>query len=182
MEDIFKSIQEDLNAQRDWIEKSFTSENDIEKSMIHKYFKREGTPGNYKYYYTEADYKAGKSHSEESNTKSSTKTYYKTKDGFQDKQGNEMLPVNFEKITSIDIKATSKKVKNVIMTPIIVTINKGKEDEINYVVPSSDEEDDYVYTAFDQLKELGDIPSFSVSPVAFCKKYNIKLDSEFINQ
>lgn len=33
----------------------------LEKSMGHKYFKREGVPGHYKYYYTEADYKAGKS-------------------------------------------------------------------------------------------------------------------------
>lgn len=40
--------------------------NEIEKSMNHKYFKREGSPGNYKYYYTEADYKAGKGHGEES--------------------------------------------------------------------------------------------------------------------
>ena len=28
--------------------------------MGHKYFKREGTPGNYKYYYTEAEYRAAK--------------------------------------------------------------------------------------------------------------------------
>jgi len=34
---------------------------DIEKAIGHKYFKREGTKGSYKYYYTEADYKAGKS-------------------------------------------------------------------------------------------------------------------------
>lgn len=38
---------------------------DLEKSLTHKYFKREGAPGNYKYYYTEADYKAGKHSSEE---------------------------------------------------------------------------------------------------------------------
>lgn len=38
---------------------------DIEKALTHKYFKREGTPGHYKYYYTEADYKAGKSSSVE---------------------------------------------------------------------------------------------------------------------
>jgi len=29
----------------------------------HKYYKREGTPGKYKYYYSEKDYKAGRSHS-----------------------------------------------------------------------------------------------------------------------
>lgn len=33
----------------------------IEKSLNHKYYKREGTPGHYKYYYTEAEYKAAKS-------------------------------------------------------------------------------------------------------------------------
>lgn len=32
----------------------------LEKAMGHKYFKREGTPGNYKYYYTEAEYKQAK--------------------------------------------------------------------------------------------------------------------------
>ena len=29
----------------------------LEKGINHKYFKREGTPGNYKYYYTEAEYR-----------------------------------------------------------------------------------------------------------------------------
>jgi len=37
----------------------------LEKSMGHKYFKREGVPGHYKYYYTEADYKAGRSSTSE---------------------------------------------------------------------------------------------------------------------
>ena len=40
----------------------------IEKSIGHKYFKREGNPGSYKYYYTEADYKAGKSSGEKTET------------------------------------------------------------------------------------------------------------------
>ena len=35
-------------------------DNLIEKAGNHKYFKREGTPGNYKYYYTEAEYKQAK--------------------------------------------------------------------------------------------------------------------------
>lgn len=39
---------------------------ELEKAIGHKYFKREGTPGNYKYYYTEADWKAGKSSTQES--------------------------------------------------------------------------------------------------------------------
>lgn len=34
---------------------------DIQKSITHKYFKREGTPGNYRYYYTEDQYKQAKS-------------------------------------------------------------------------------------------------------------------------
>lgn len=32
----------------------------LEKAMGHKYYKREGVPGNYKYYYTEAEYKEAK--------------------------------------------------------------------------------------------------------------------------
>lgn len=35
-------------------------DNLIEKAKITKYFKREGSPGNYKYYYTEAEYKEAK--------------------------------------------------------------------------------------------------------------------------
>lgn len=37
---------------------------ELEKAMGHKYFKREGTPGNYKYYYTEAEYKQAKGEDE----------------------------------------------------------------------------------------------------------------------
>lgn len=44
----------------DNISDDFTAEQ-LSKGMAHKYFKREGAPGSYKYYYTEADYKAGKS-------------------------------------------------------------------------------------------------------------------------
>lgn len=33
---------------------------DIEKAAGHKYYKREGTPGNYKYYYTEEQYRKAK--------------------------------------------------------------------------------------------------------------------------
>lgn len=44
----------------------------IEKGMGgHKYFKREGTPGSYKYYYTEAEYKEAKDGKEESDSKDS---------------------------------------------------------------------------------------------------------------
>jgi hypothetical protein len=39
---------------------------DLMKGMGHKYFKREGTAGNYKYYYTEAEYKKAKGGKEES--------------------------------------------------------------------------------------------------------------------
>lgn len=38
----------------------FFRERDLEKAASHRYFKREGTPGNYKYYYTEAEYKQAK--------------------------------------------------------------------------------------------------------------------------
>ena len=41
----------------------------LEKSIAHKYFKRVGIPGDYKYFYTEADYKAGKSASSPSEAK-----------------------------------------------------------------------------------------------------------------
>lgn len=41
------------------IEPDFTADI-LEKGINHKYFKREGTPGNYKYYYTEEQYKKEK--------------------------------------------------------------------------------------------------------------------------
>lgn len=41
------------------LEKSMEPE-ELEKAIGHKYFKREGTPGNYKYYYTEEQYKKEK--------------------------------------------------------------------------------------------------------------------------
>lgn len=43
------------------VEQAFEQlDNVIQKSATHKYFKREGVPGNYKYYYTEAEYRAAK--------------------------------------------------------------------------------------------------------------------------
>lgn len=44
-------------------------DNIIQKAAPHKYFKREGTPGNYKYYYTEAEYRKAKGTSKESDSK-----------------------------------------------------------------------------------------------------------------
>jgi hypothetical protein len=42
-------------------EKAFTQLDElIQKARVTKYFKREGSPGNYKYYYTEADYNKAK--------------------------------------------------------------------------------------------------------------------------
>lgn len=38
----------------------YGSVDNIKKAQQHKYFKREGTPGHYKYYYTEAEYKEAK--------------------------------------------------------------------------------------------------------------------------
>ena len=54
----WNGYQDDLINRRQVIEKAWG--NDIEKAQSHKYFKREGTPGNYKYYYTEAEYKQAK--------------------------------------------------------------------------------------------------------------------------
>lgn len=48
-QNILNNISEDHTAEQ------------LSKGMSHKYFRREGAPGNYKYYYTEADWKAGKS-------------------------------------------------------------------------------------------------------------------------
>ena len=41
----------------------------LEKAMGHKYYKREGVPGNYKYYYTEAEYKQAKGEPKDSKSK-----------------------------------------------------------------------------------------------------------------
>lgn len=47
-------------SSEDEIEQNFTSLDEILKARAHKYFKREGAPGSYKYYYTEAEYKEAK--------------------------------------------------------------------------------------------------------------------------
>lgn len=70
VEPISKSIFDEFEgADVTAIEKSLTTigsllgdeeVNDIEKAIGHKYFKREGTKGGYKYYYTEAEYKESK--------------------------------------------------------------------------------------------------------------------------
>lgn len=50
-------------------EKAFNElDNLIEKAGVTKYFKRTGAPGNYKYFYTEADYKASKKEEKDSKT------------------------------------------------------------------------------------------------------------------
>jgi len=55
---VFDEIQENIEKSLNSISTKVSEEilNDIEKSVNHKYFKREGTPGNYKYYYTEEEY------------------------------------------------------------------------------------------------------------------------------
>ncbi|MFA5704658.1 MAG: hypothetical protein WC982_14235, partial [Advenella sp.] len=53
----------------------------LEKAMGHKYFKREGSPGNYKYYYTEEQYKKAKGTSKESEKNN--------KEELEEKKGNE---------------------------------------------------------------------------------------------
>lgn len=50
----------------------FYRHNDLEKGG-HKYFKREGTPGNYKYYYTEAQYNKEKGEKDSSESGSGEK-------------------------------------------------------------------------------------------------------------
>jgi hypothetical protein len=61
-QDIKSEIEKSLNIDkvRDAFEKGMIDEDTLEKATGHKYFKREGTPGNYKYYYTEAQYKKEK--------------------------------------------------------------------------------------------------------------------------
>jgi hypothetical protein len=58
-----ETIYKSLNVVGDMLGEG--SVDDIEKAIGHKYFKREGAPGHYKYYYTEADYKSKKSMSPE---------------------------------------------------------------------------------------------------------------------
>lgn len=57
----------------------FFRERDLEKAASHKYFKREGTPGNYKYYYTEAEYKQAKGDGESKEGDSKVKVYHSDK-------------------------------------------------------------------------------------------------------
>jgi len=56
---VFDEIQENIEKSLNSVSTKVSEElfDEIEKSISHKYFKREGTPGNYKYYYTEEEYK-----------------------------------------------------------------------------------------------------------------------------
>lgn len=57
IQNILGIVEQDYTFEQ--LSKSMEPE-ELEKAMGHKYFKREGTPGNYKYYYTEAEYRAAK--------------------------------------------------------------------------------------------------------------------------
>lgn len=69
--DIMKGIGPDITA--DILEKGMGG---------HKYFKREGTPGNYQYYYTEAEY---------NKTKGKSKSVSKKEDSFEEIKEDEDL-------------------------------------------------------------------------------------------
>lgn len=64
---VFDEIQENIEKSLNSISEKVSEEllNDIEKSISHKYFKREGTPGHYRYFYTEEEYKNKVGHSVE---------------------------------------------------------------------------------------------------------------------
>lgn len=56
--DLNSQIQKAQELRKVSIQNSFTNKEEILEKA--KYFKREGTPGNYKYYYTEEEYKKAK--------------------------------------------------------------------------------------------------------------------------
>ncbi len=86
---------------------------DFEKAVSHKYFKREGTPGNYKYYYTEAEYKEAKGGKSEEKKEGEikideNKEYNFTIDGYIDSyQHSEPIKIK-GKIAEVRQKAKEK--------------------------------------------------------------------------
>ncbi len=81
--------------------------NNIEKSLSHKYFKREGTPGNYKYYYTEQEYKEAKDEDLKKLEVNSNDPYtYKDTNVLVNKKNIK----DFEKLKQEERDETSKKI------------------------------------------------------------------------
>lgn len=58
--DLRKKIQKHKQLRQSNILGGFKEGQEVLEKANHKYFKREGTPGNYKYYYTEEEYKKAK--------------------------------------------------------------------------------------------------------------------------
>lgn len=88
----------------------------LEKSMGHKYFKREGTPGNYKYYYTEAEYKQAKGKkSEENKENKSPETIEKDGKKYKLQSNGKYLEVSDQHLTKADYERLYKEYKSVIV-------------------------------------------------------------------
>lgn len=78
-------------------------DSDIEKAASHKYFKREGTTGNYKYYYTEAEYKQAKGGGESKESDSKGKVYHSDKYDAKNSRKTKTSTVYLEGTEVVDI-------------------------------------------------------------------------------
>jgi len=151
-------ISEELNEQ------AFEQlDNLLEKAMSHKYFRREGTPGNYRYYYTEEEYKQAKNQKGEDYKSKETDIkdkYSKLEEDYQNKiKQFKELPGWKSLITENTIQkelGEDKFIKN-----IIVRLNSKYSEGKNYFSvdvghsksPTFGIEADEYYSKLNKIKE-----------------------------
>ncbi|MFA5704661.1 MAG: hypothetical protein WC982_14250 [Advenella sp.] len=102
-----KGLIDELTA-----EQAFGQIEILEKAMGHKYFKREGSPGNYKYYYTEAEYnKAKGKKSEENKENRPTETIEKDGKRYKLQPNGKYLEVSEQGMTKKDSEKELERIR-----------------------------------------------------------------------
>ncbi len=129
-----KSLEDGLIGQAEY-ERDFENlDRIIQKARPHKYIKREGTPGNYKYYYTLEEYKAAKG--EAVDTTEGRKPKEKEKSGDEDSARTERVyevsgyawGASKDKVDSQFVIARTKKEAEEKSSLFSITFSKWRKD------------------------------------------------------
>lgn len=134
-----------------------------------KYYKREGTPGNYKYYYTKEEYEASKSSGNETNTNTRLNTKANKKSVKNNKNNN--YEQNKQNQSNVSSMKTANKINNAKISnkydkkfvSIIQNIDKMSKDERveeykNYLQdPENYTQNTYIGNRLTKLSEGGNV-------------------------
>ena len=138
----------------------------LEKAMGHKYFKREGSPGNYKYYYTEEQYNKEKGKKTEDISKESRSEFKNIRVGQEVKIPNGLTtdPLNKQgesgKVTSTNKYITTVKFSDGTSgkySSDIFEKPKDSPESFNVIREWAGDhlKDEYIHSIIDSLKEDG---------------------------